>query len=124
MCQDVVPSADTALCKPLAAGNCGSVIGWEQSCHVKYVCDPFTEICCCRPKPSAAEEVLFAALQDSRRHLTQLDNIINAMAKHKEREQKQFERLHFAYKRAKGDAAYIRSCEKRLEMALQKSVQE
>ncbi|KAK9866840.1 hypothetical protein WJX84_001383 [Apatococcus fuscideae] len=76
------------------------------------------------PKPSAAEEVLFAALQDSRRHLTQLDNIINAMAKHKEREQKQFERLHFAYKRAKGDAAYIRSCEKRLEMALQKSVQE
>ncbi|KAK9830653.1 hypothetical protein WJX74_000364 [Apatococcus lobatus] len=71
------------------------------------------------PKPTAAEEVLQAGLQDSRRNIIQLENIIKALEKQQEREQKQFERLHFAYKRAQGDAAYIRSCEKRLEKASQ-----
>lgn len=54
-------------------------------------------------------------MQDSRRNIIQLENIIKALEKQQEREQKQFERLHFAFKRAQGDAAYIRSCEKRLE---------
>ena len=58
-----------------------------------------------------------AALQEGRRNLLQLENIVKALTKQLEREQKQFERLHFAYKRAKGDAAYIRSCEKRLDKA-------
>ena len=46
-------------------------------------------------RPSALEDVLHAALQNSRRNLKSLEAVYGAVGEAIGREKKQFERLHF-----------------------------
>ena len=62
---------------------------------------------------SAQEEVLYAAMADSRRTLMQFERLLDLIKAAKEREERQFERLHFCLKKARGDAAYIKALEGR-----------
>ena len=57
---------------------------------------------------SAQEEVLYALMADTRRTILQLERQEDLIKSLKEREQKQFERLHFCLQKARSDAAYIR----------------
>jgi len=66
-------------------------------------------------KPSALEEVLLTALQNSRRNIKQLEAARDYAAQSLVREQKQFERLHFCLKKANSDAAYQHTLEMLLE---------
>ena len=65
----------------------------------------------CR-RPSPAEEVLLEALREARRNIIRLENLQKAIEINLEEQQKQFDRVQFALKRANSDAAYIRTLEK------------
>ncbi|KAK9901382.1 hypothetical protein WJX75_009595 [Coccomyxa subellipsoidea] len=67
------------------------------------------------PRPTALEEVLLTALRDSRRNLIMLEEGKKELEAAVGREQMQFERLQFAYKKATRDAAYARTMEMLLE---------
>ncbi|EIE20110.1 hypothetical protein COCSUDRAFT_44079 [Coccomyxa subellipsoidea C-169] len=67
------------------------------------------------PRPTALEEVLLTALRDSRRNLVMIEQGKKELEAAKEREQMQFDRLQFAYKKATRDAAYARTMEMLLE---------
>ena len=64
---------------------------------------------------TALEEVLVAALRDSRRTLVQLEEMQKVVEQQLERERKQFDRLHFSFQKAQGDAAYIRTLQKMMD---------
>lgn len=70
-------------------------------------------IAVCR-RITAQEEVTLAALRDSRRNLMGLEEMRKQLEGAIEREQKQFDRLHFSHKKAQSDAAYARTMEKLL----------
>lgn len=55
-----------------------------------------------------------AALRDSRRNLLGLEQMKKQIEAAIEREQKQFDRLHFSHKKAQSDAAYARTMDKLL----------
>ena len=63
-------------------------------------------------RPSPAEEVLIEALRQARRNLLRLEQEQKQIEFDLEQQQKQFDRIQFALKRAQGDAAYIRTLEK------------
>lgn len=65
----------------------------------------------CR-KPSPAEEVLFQALREARRNVLKLEDMKKAVERAIENEERQFERVQFAFKRAQSDAAHIRTLQK------------
>jgi hypothetical protein len=75
---------------------------------------------CHRPRRGAAEEVLQTALQESRRKIHQLENMQKVIEDMLLRERKQFERLHFALKKAHDDAAYCRSLAKMVDQLSEK----
>ncbi len=52
-----------------------------------------------RRRPTALEEVLLTALRDSRRNLVMIEQGKKELEAAKEREQMQFDRLQFAYKK-------------------------
>ena len=60
---------------------------------------------------SAQEEVLYAAMGDSRRNIIQFERLAELIKSSIEREKRQFERLHFCLKKAKSDSAYIKALE-------------
>ncbi|KAK9845502.1 hypothetical protein WJX81_008026 [Elliptochloris bilobata] len=71
-----------------------------------------------QPEPlraGAAEEVLLTALRESRRNLIGLQASQKALVEAIKREEMQFDRLQFAYKKAISEAAYVRTLEKLLE---------
>lgn len=55
---------------------------------------------------------MYALMADSRRTVIQLERLGKLIESSIEREQRQFERLHFCLKKAQGDAAYIRALER------------
>jgi hypothetical protein len=63
---------------------------------------------------SANEEILAASMQQSRRTIRALEAMQREVTGLLERERKQFERLHFAYKKVRSDAAYLAAIEKML----------
>lgn len=67
----------------------------------------------CR-KVSVQEQILNTALGESRKNIRQLSALAKEVESSLEREKKQFERLHFALKKAHADAAYLKSMERRL----------
>ena len=74
---------------------------------------PSDRVGLCR-RITALEEVTLAALRDSRRNLIALEDMMKRLEGAIEREQKQFDRLHFSHKKAQSDAAYARTMEKLL----------
>ncbi|KAK9794011.1 hypothetical protein WJX73_009918 [Symbiochloris irregularis] len=62
-------------------------------------------------KLSAQEEVLHTLLSNSRRSIMQLERQQELLKVMLQREQQQFDRLHFCLKKAHSDSAYIRVLE-------------
>lgn len=76
----------------------------------------------CR-RPSPHEEMVLNCLQISRRNIRNFEAIEKTIKFALASEEQQFERLHFAYKKIKSDAAYLRHLERRLEQEKAKNVQ-
>ena len=64
-----------------------------------------------------------AALRDARRNIMMLEEMKKQIEKAIEREQKQFDRLHFSHKKAQSDAAWARTMEKLLTQERAKNVE-
>lgn len=58
---------------------------------------------------SPQEEVLYAAMADSRRTLLGLERQADMIQQSIVREKRQFERLHFCLKKARSDTAYLKA---------------
>lgn len=76
----------------------------------------------CR-RPSPHEEMVLNCLQISRRNIRNFEAIEKTIKFALASEEQQFERLHFAYKKIKSDAAYLKHLERRLEQEKAKNAQ-